>query len=117
MYVTSQGSIGINPVAQNVNFSGWASTIWKGGWGEDITMKIYAKTFVTYVNSSTTYNTVHEDTHTYTDGIDQKNLSVTIDDNYSSYYLWSARVQASGWVKFDDGANYFTATATGMDGV
>ncbi|MEK5586605.1 hypothetical protein MKZ21_30570 [Paenibacillus sp. FSL P2-0536] len=117
MYVSSQGNITINPVNQYVNFDGWASTIWKGGWGEDITMKIYAKTYTTYVNGTANLSSVHEDTHTFPDGINQKNLSVTINDNYSSFGLWTARVQANGWVKFDDGANYFKADAVGNDGV
>ncbi|ACX63376.1 hypothetical protein [Paenibacillus sp. Y412MC10] len=114
MYVTSQGDITLEPTRQTVRFSGYASTVWSGGYSGDVTMKIWAKTLVTYVNSSSTSSTPHESTQTK-NGSNQTLVSVNISDTYSSYYLWTASVQTSGWVDFD--GKYFQATGVGNSGI
>ncbi|WP_145027275.1 hypothetical protein [Paenibacillus sp. Y412MC10] len=114
MYVTSQGDITLSPVTQKVRFSGYASTVWSGGYADGVAMKIWAKTLVTYVNNSSTNSTPHELTQTK-DGTNQTLVSVNIDDTYSSYNLWSATVQTNGWVDFD--GNYFQAVGVGNNGI
>jgi hypothetical protein len=114
MHVASQGTINISSADQTVTFSGWASTVFAGGYGADVTMYNHAKTQVTYVNANTTYNTPHEVTRTV-DGSSQINVSNSIHDTYSSFYLWTAKVYSNGWVESPD--FYYSAVATGDRGV
>lgn len=118
-HVRSQGTIDIDFLGNTVEFDGWASSIFEGGWGADIEMMITAKTYVSWLNGNSSTNTT---TKTQTvDGTNQVNVSVTVLDPYAaSGLLTSCRVYANGYLKFlppyGDSSTYWSLDATGDRG-
>ncbi|PZM61888.1 hypothetical protein [Paenibacillus dendritiformis] len=112
--VRSQGKITLNIPSNTVRFQGWASSIFAGGWGGNVEMKIWAKTQVTRYNGYTEAKDAYENQRTQ-NGSEQILVSVEVDDRYSAVLLSSATINAAGWISFDD--VYAHVTASGDHGL
>lgn len=111
-YVTSTGTI-TNYVVTGVKYNGYASTVWPGGYGKNVTLYVAATATTGYLNGS---NTVWADNETrVTDGLNQVLVSVPVVATHTGYFATNATVTVRGTISSD--WFYYSMSATGNNGV
>ncbi|CAM4423802.1 hypothetical protein FHS16_003753 [Paenibacillus endophyticus] len=115
-HVRSQGTISFDLPTTTVNFNGWASSVWDGGYCEPVEMKIYAKTSVTRYAGSSESGLAYQEQGTK-NGCNAIVVSTSISDSFSSWTISTATVAANGWIKIPDGDIYEQVTAVGDHGL
>ncbi|MWC30888.1 hypothetical protein [Paenibacillus sp. MMS18-CY102] len=115
-HVRSQGTISFDLPTTTVNFSGWASSVWDGGYCDDVEMKIYAKASITRYAGFSEGGLPYQEQATQ-NGCNAINVSTSISESFSSWTISTATVVASGWIKIPDGDIYEHVTANGDHGL
>lgn len=111
-YVISNGTVTNSPIS-GTKYNGYASTVWPGGYGDPVTLKVYATATTAYANGGTA---VWSDSETRTvNGLRQVLVSVPVVATHSAFYAFNATVTARGTISSD--WFYYSMSATGKYGV
>lgn len=110
-YVISTGKI--TNYGLTVKYNGYASTVWPGGYGDTVTLKVNATATTTYLNGNTAIWTDSETRSV--EGLNQVLVSVPVVTSHSGFYALGAKVTARGTISSD--WFYYAMNATGNYGV
>jgi hypothetical protein len=117
MYVSSQGDIYTNHLGYSATFDGWATTVWNGGYGAGLKLKVQAELDVDgFTNNHS--KTITDTYPTYQNGASNLYNSIEIDEKFGqTQNIFSATVDAQGWVWDEDGYFYYHAYGDGDHGL